>query len=418
MLGAAATPVGYAQYKSHQVFRITIATEEQASAIQALRKQSVQLGLDWWIEPSRVLGRIADVRVPPAALDVFHTIINASQMTAIVLIQDVQTLVDLQNIDVAVKSNATFDFTKYNTLDNINMYIDEVARIYPVIASVFEVGTSSEGRIMYGVKITGPGKDIKPGFWIDGGIHAREWISPATVLYTLNQLVTGYNTDVEITKLVNSLEIYILPVFNVDGYTFTMATGGQRLWRKTRSKNKGSSCMGTDPNRNWDDHWGTVGASGDPCDETYYGSAPFSEPEVLAVARFLQERPNMEAYFNIHSYSQMFLSPYGWTNEDTKDYTVQMDCMKKAVTALEAVHGTKYVYGPSAYTIYETSGGSDDYCYTWLGIVHSYVVELRDEGQYGFLLPASQITATGEETLAAFKVVMQYVLDNPRAPRI
>ena len=31
-----------------------------------------------------------------------------------------------------------------------------------------------------------------------------------------------------------------------------------RLWRKNRSKNQGSSCRGVDLNRNYDDHWAQV----------------------------------------------------------------------------------------------------------------------------------------------------------------
>ena len=53
----------------------------------------VQLGLDWWIEPSRMPGRTADVRVPPASLNYFHGVLNSSQITSFVLIQDVQALV-------------------------------------------------------------------------------------------------------------------------------------------------------------------------------------------------------------------------------------------------------------------------------------------------------------------------------------
>lgn len=49
-----------------------------------------------------------------------------------------------------------------------------------------------------------------PAIWIDGGIHAREWISPAAVTYVIDYLVE--NSD--------SLEAdyYILPVANPDGY--------------------------------------------------------------------------------------------------------------------------------------------------------------------------------------------------------
>ena len=37
----------------------------------------------------------------------------------------------------------------------------------------------------------------KPAVWIDGGIHAREWISPATVTWMLNELVENpENADI------------------------------------------------------------------------------------------------------------------------------------------------------------------------------------------------------------------------------
>ena len=37
----------------------------------------------------------------------------------------------------------------------------------------------------------------------------------------LNELLTQYNKDETVTHLVDSLEIYVVPVFNVDGYAYT-----------------------------------------------------------------------------------------------------------------------------------------------------------------------------------------------------
>ena len=70
----------------------------------------------------------------------------------------------------------------------------------------------------------------KPAMWIDGGIHAREWISPATVLWTLKELVEGEEALND--ELRRNLDWYILPQHNPDGYAFSREW--DRLWRKTR----------------------------------------------------------------------------------------------------------------------------------------------------------------------------------------
>ena len=56
----------------------------------------------------------------------------------------------------------------------------------------------------------------KPAVWIDGGIHAREWVSPATVLYLVHQLVE--NSGASDNRLIlDQLDIYVLPSANPDG---------------------------------------------------------------------------------------------------------------------------------------------------------------------------------------------------------
>jgi murein tripeptide amidase MpaA len=67
--------------------------------------------------------------------------------------------------------------------------------------------------------------------WVDGGIHAREWITPAVVTFMIKQLVEVQ--DQEESDLLEKLDWYILPQVNPDGYEYTRST--DRLWRKTRS---------------------------------------------------------------------------------------------------------------------------------------------------------------------------------------
>jgi len=53
------------------------------------------------------------------------------------------------------------------------------------------------------------------------------------------------------------------------------------------------------------------------------------------------------------------------------------------------------------------TGGSYDWAKGVAGVKYSYTVELRDTGDFGFLLPRSQIVPTGDETWAALKAAVE-----------
>ena len=58
----------------------------------------------------------------------------------------------------------------------------------------------------------------KPVVWIDGGIHAREWISPASVMYIVHELLekSGHHLS-----MLTKYDFYIMPMMNPDGYEYT-----------------------------------------------------------------------------------------------------------------------------------------------------------------------------------------------------
>ena len=82
---------------------------------------------------------------------------------------------------------------------------------------MFDIGTSTEGRAMKVIKIGIPASDgrVKPAVWIDAGIHAREWVSPASVLYFIHQLVEAPGAQDRF--VMEQLDLYILPSANPDG---------------------------------------------------------------------------------------------------------------------------------------------------------------------------------------------------------
>ncbi|NWV99069.1 CBPA1 Carboxypeptidase, partial [Machaerirhynchus nigripectus] len=287
-------------------------------------------------------------------------------------------------------------------------WMDVLVEDHPYLVSKIQIGQSYERRPLYVLKFSTGGSN-RPAIWLDTGIHSREWITQATGVWTANKIAEEYGQDPSVTAILDSMDIFLEIVTNPDGFAFTHSSN--RLWRKTRSINAGSRCVGVDPNRNWDAGFGEAGASGNPCTETYRGPYPNSEPEVKSIVDFVKSHGNIKAFISIHSYSQLLLYPYGYTNTPAPDQQELHELSTKAVAALSSLYGTKYKYGSIITTIYRASGGTIDWTYNQ-GIKYSFTFELRDTGRYGFLLPAKQIIPTAEETWLGLKVIMEHARDN------
>ncbi|XP_060098303.1 carboxypeptidase B [Heteronotia binoei] len=394
-------------FEGEKVFRVTPHDEEQVEVLTTLASN---LQVDFWHPDSVALvktGMTVDFRVEADLCSEAEKLLQQNGLNYEVLIDNLQMVLDRQ-FDSHVRA-AGHQYEKYNNWETIAAWTADIANQNPALVSRSQIGTTFEGRPMYLLKVGKQGAN-KKAIFMDCGFHAREWISPAFCQWFVRQAVRTYGTETIMTNLLDHLDFYVLPVFNIDGYVYTWTKS--RMWRKTRSTNVGSSCIGTDPNRNFNAGWCTAGASRRPCDDTYCGSAPESEKETKALVNFIRNNiSTIKAYLTIHSYSQMLLYPYSYTYDLTKDNVELTTLAKATVKELATVHGTKYTYGPGATTIYPAAGGSDDWAYDQ-GIKYSFTFELRDTGRYGFALPESQIKPTCEETLIAIKYIASYVLDH------
>ncbi|XP_052818572.1 carboxypeptidase B-like [Mya arenaria] len=395
-------------------FRVIRITPSDSSDVETLLALTKNANFDVWKWPSAGSPNM-DVMLSREERRTFLPVLQTNGLQFHVMIKDVQRLIDVQRSS-ALKSRSRgvgeFEYFKYHTLDEIFAWMENITSVYKDRASLFNVTTSYEGRPLMGLKISNPsvGPADRPAFWIEGGIHAREWISPATVVFMAGQMLDLYKLDPELTAAVDKFDWYILPVTNPDGYSFTWKDDKSRLWRKTRSPQ--GKCIGVDPNRNWDLEWCKSGASKDPCSDTYCGPEAFSEPEVKGVSDFLQGLPNLKAFIDVHSYSQLWMSPWGYTKKLPENYKLQDGGSAVATDALEKMYGTKYEHGSIAGILYEASGSSADWVYGKLKVPFSYAVELRDTGKYGFLLPEDQILPTGHETLEAVRALVMYIYEN------
>lgn len=92
-------------------------------------------------------------------------------------------------------------------------------------------GKSHEGRPLYVVKIGKVSERRKVAILMDGGLHAREWISPITVFHTMDKLVEEFKKGFD-SNDITKVDWYFVPMANPDGYEYSRTL--KRLWRKNR----------------------------------------------------------------------------------------------------------------------------------------------------------------------------------------
>ncbi|RZC37059.1 Peptidase M14 and/or Propep M14 domain containing protein [Asbolus verrucosus] len=379
------------RYDNYQVYRVTPRTQENLKFLKYLEDTSSDFS--FWTNV-KAINHNVDVMVSPDSTDNFQDIINNNYLESKIIIPNVQKLIDNERNET--KTNEDFGWTDYYTLEKINVWLSNLAEQYADNVSLIKGGTSYEGRDIIGVHVSfAPGNENKSVF-VDGNIHACEWISSAVVTYILNQLLT--NTDPNVRQVAESHDWYIFPVINPDGFVYTHTT--DRAWRKTRVPH-GDTCVGADPNRNWGYHYNEGGANNDPCSNNYCGPEAFSEPSMKSLSEFISAiGESLEGYISFHSYSQILLLPYGYTPDHLDNYDELYAVGLKAIDALAQRYGTEY-------RIDIASGGSPDWIKGTFGTRITYIYELRDTGENGFLLPAEQILPTAEETFDSFITIFQ-----------
>nr|UPI76679.1 M14 metal carboxypeptidase 2 [Antheraea yamamai] len=397
-------------FENYKVYNVVPKSESQVHMLNNLRNQ----GYDFWTDVLTV-GSDARIMVAPAQDGVFVEYTKAIGVNANITINNVQALIDAQlrpakDIDRST-TLGSYSWDRYYNLQHIHAWLDELTTLYPGIVTTMVIGTSYEGRELKGIVI-----DFKAGdrgenplvAMIEGGIHAREWISPATVTWIIKEFLTSDDPDVRF--LAETFIWHIIPVTNPDGYDYTF--NGDRMWRKNRNPanhvvcNSGDTDLGNgiDLNRNFDFLWMTTGASDQPCSQTYAGPIPSSEREAQAIINYvlrLKQTGNFIYYFAFHSYSQMVLIPYSHVSGidvlQAPNYADMYEIAIRGAEKLRERHGTEYLVGTSAEILYEVSGSSFDWVKGVAEIPIVYLFELRDVGEYGFLLPPEQIIPNNEE---------------------
>ena len=319
----------------------------------------------------------------------------------------------LQDLSVKTKSEE-YEYPRgdeaFHTYQEVVDELKEYQRTYPLIAKLFDMGTSIEGRNIPGIQITGVNNQTKdsfiPGILFVGSHHAREHLSTEVPMYLIKTLLQQYGKDPRITQLINSRNLYFIPMLNVDGSLHDIKGRKYKYWRKNRVENSNGT-FGVDLNRNYSFGWGTGGSSRSPNSDVYMGPKPFSEPETIAIKTFVQNHPNLRVLLSFHTFSELILYPWGGKKDGVggKDQKV----FEKMAKTMSKWNGYK---PQQSADLYVASGDTCDWAYGEHGIF-CFTFELSPKSRWsgGFYPGAKVIEKTSKVNLSPALYLIEKAAD-------
>ena len=258
------------------------------------------------------------------------------------------------------------DLGIYHTFAEVESELQNAAMVFSDLTNLSVAGLTYESRPIYVLELSNKQSKVeKVNFLVTGTHHAREWISTEVPMALIAEFLTKYGEDEEVTNLLDTSRIFVVPMLNPDGAVYSRKQ--KRMWRKNRRKNRWG--MGVDNNRNYSYKWGGPGASGSAWSDTFRGPSAMSEVENQVIAN-LQEEYGFSAAISFHSYSELILWPWGYTSSmQTRDHAFFL----KHGTVMGQIMDD---YEPmQASGLYAASGIFDDYLYGEHNVV-AYTIEL------------------------------------------
>lgn len=298
----------------------------------------------------------------------------------------------------------------FMTVDEHYAYLAEVATEHPELVRIIDYGDSwlkvngePDGNDLMAICITEmqPGDcvldpdEAKPRAVIMAAIHARELQTSEMAWRLIDELINGFDSDPEITEVLSTTEVWIIPVVNPDGREIAEGGGNTPYMQRKNANDTQGDCSlppttsnhhGVDLNRNASFGWGGDGVSDNPCAQTWPGTSPASEPEQAAledlfddlwVQRSPDDNPDSitGTFITIHSFGELILLPFGNL----------ANAAGLNAWAFRMSHYNNYVTGPAESVLYAASGTTDDYVYNTFGVPSStYELSARSGSCGGF----------------------------------
>ncbi|MEE9268933.1 MAG: M14 family zinc carboxypeptidase [Candidatus Krumholzibacteria bacterium] len=303
----------------------------------------------------------------------------------------------------------------YHTLAEMDSVMGALVAAYPSLASRQMIGQSLEGRDIHVLKVSDNVvvDESEPEVIYMGNHHARELMAVEIPLRFAVYLLDNYGTDAAVTNMVDTREIYFIPMVNPDGHVYVEqnhAGSWTTWWRKNRRDN-GDGTIGVDINRNYGYQWGydNLGSSPSTSSPVYRGGSAFSEPETQAIRDFCTAR-NFSVGFSYHSYGELLLYGWGYIFDYTPDHNVFLAMGDSLVSSNGYFAGN-----PAMGAIYLTNGDTDDWAYgenVTKNSFFSFTPEVNTGAQGGFGPADTLIQPTFDQVLPMNMLLLE-LADNP-----
>ena len=128
-------------------------------------------------------------------------------------------------------------FDRFYRYDELTEILQGWAEERPELVKLESIGKSFEGREVWLVTLTNleTGPDLeKPAFLIEANIHAIEVTGATAALHLINRLLSGYGSDEQVTRLLDTRAFYVLPRLNPDGPELALAERPRFIRSSTR----------------------------------------------------------------------------------------------------------------------------------------------------------------------------------------
>ena len=310
---------------------------------------------------------IAGVDVSKGTADVIISVDSVNQLTSLNLGQVVGTKL----IDPTVAPDVG-----YTTYDELTTLLRNYQTRFPAILSLESIGKSHEGRDVWAVKISDNVAihENEPTIFFNAMHHAREVMTTEVAIDLIDQLTSGYSSNANVKKWVNSNEIWVVPMVNPDGNNKVWTSNN--MWRKNTLEG-----YGVDINRNYPYAWASCnGSSASTSSDTYHGPSAGSEPETQAMMGIVGRiQPTLSISY--HSYSELVIYPYGCDQQHTPERETVENVGKALASRLpkDKSAGT-YSVGTAWELLYAVDGGDIDWYYSEHNVL-PYVIEVNSAAE-------------------------------------